>query len=181
MVVDVLAVALWAMLPAYVPNNAAVLFGGGPPIDGGRTMNGRRLLGDGKTWQGTAGGIAAGALLAAGQNALAPTLSTAIPAESLPAFPLAVVVALPAGALLGDIAASFVKRRIGRERGAAVPGLDQLDFVLGALACALVAAPDWFLSTFTLPVIAVVLVVTPVLHLSTNVIAYQLSLKSEPW
>lgn len=33
--------ALWAMLPAYLPNNAAVLFGGGPPIDGGREWNGK--------------------------------------------------------------------------------------------------------------------------------------------
>ncbi len=45
--------ALWAMLPAYIPNNAAVLAGGGRPIDGGRTWGGRRVLGDGKTWRGT--------------------------------------------------------------------------------------------------------------------------------
>ena len=61
---EVVAVALWVMLPAYVPNNAAVLFGGGPPIDGGRTMGGSRILGDGKTWRGTAAGVLAGALLA---------------------------------------------------------------------------------------------------------------------
>ncbi|MFB6219607.1 MAG: CDP-archaeol synthase, partial [Halobacteriaceae archaeon] len=60
MVLEVVGVALWAMLPAYVPNNAAVLVGGGRPIDGGRTWRGRRLLGDGKTWRGTAGGVAAG-------------------------------------------------------------------------------------------------------------------------
>ena len=45
--VSVVATALWAMLPAYVPNNAAVLAGGGRPIDGGRTVGGRRLLGCG--------------------------------------------------------------------------------------------------------------------------------------
>jgi CDP-2,3-bis-(O-geranylgeranyl)-sn-glycerol synthase len=179
--VDVLVVAFWAMLPAYVPNNAAVLVGGGPPIDGGRTMGGRRLLGDGKTWLGTAGGIAAGALLATLQNAVAPRILSTMPVGSLPQFPLAVAVALPAGAMLGDIAASFLKRRSGRERGAAFPGLDQLDFVLGALALAFVAAPGWFGQTFTLPVLATVLFITPVLHVGTNIVAYQLSLKSEPW
>ena len=55
MVVETVAVAIWAMLPAYIPNNVAVLAGGGRPIDGGRTLDdGNRALGDGKTWRGTA-------------------------------------------------------------------------------------------------------------------------------
>jgi CDP-2,3-bis-(O-geranylgeranyl)-sn-glycerol synthase len=83
--------------------------------------------------------------------------------------------------MLGDIGASFVKRRSGRERGAAFPGLDQLDFVVGALLLAALAAPAWFGQTFTLPVLAVVLVMTPVLHVVTNVGAYLLGLKNEPW
>ncbi|MFC6728824.1 CDP-archaeol synthase, partial [Natronoarchaeum mannanilyticum] len=44
-VIEAVIVAVWAMLPAYVPNNAAVLAGGGRPIDGGRTWGGRRVLG----------------------------------------------------------------------------------------------------------------------------------------
>ncbi len=50
---ETIVIAFWAMLPAYVPNNAAVLAGGGRPIDGGRTWDGKRVLGDGKTWRGT--------------------------------------------------------------------------------------------------------------------------------
>ncbi len=91
-------VAFWTMLPAYVPNNTAVLFGGGPPIDGGRTWRGSRILGDGKTWRGTAGGILAGALLAALLNALNPSIATPLGID-LPIFPLAATLALPAGAL----------------------------------------------------------------------------------
>ncbi|WP_247010359.1 CDP-2,3-bis-(O-geranylgeranyl)-sn-glycerol synthase [Halorientalis litorea] len=178
-IVGVLAVAFWVMLPAYVPNNAAVLVGGGPPIDGGRTWHGRRLLGDGKTWRGTVGGIAAGVVLALALNAIRTAVGG--PLAGLPAFPAAAVVALPTGALLGDIAASFLKRRTGRERGAAFPGLDQLDLVVGSLALTAVAAPGWVLATFTPPVLVTVLVVTPVLHVSTNLLAYKLSLKSEPW
>ncbi|RXK50488.1 CDP-2,3-bis-(O-geranylgeranyl)-sn-glycerol synthase [Halorientalis pallida] len=179
-IVGVLAVAFWAMLPAYVPNNAAVLVGGGPPIDGGRTWRGRRLLGDGKTWLGTAGGIAAGAALAGLLNLLQTTVNAAVPAP-LPWFTPVAAVTLPAGALLGDIGASFLKRRTGRERGAAFPGLDQLDFVVGSLGLTVLFAPGWFFGTFTLPVLAVVLVITPVLHVGTNLVAYKLSLKSEPW
>lgn len=176
----VLAQAVWAMLPAYVPNNVAVLTGGGRPIDAGRTMDGRRLLGDGKTWRGTIAGTVAGTALAVVLDELAPAVNTALDVE-LTGFPLLAGFTLALGAMLGDIGASFLKRRIGRQRGASVPGLDQLDFVLGALALTAVAVPEWFGETFTLPVIVAVLVLTPLLHLGTNGIAYALGLKNEPW
>ncbi|WP_135824959.1 CDP-2,3-bis-(O-geranylgeranyl)-sn-glycerol synthase [Halorussus ruber] len=179
-VFETVVIALWAMLPAYVPNNAAVLAGGGRPIDGGRTWNGDRLLGDGKTWRGTAMGVLAGAALALVLNAVRGASSDLL-GVGLPEFPLAVVFALPTGAMLGDIAASFLKRRTGRQRGAAFPGVDQLDFVVFALLLSFLAAPDWFGEVFTIPVLVVVVVVTPLLHLSTNAIAYALGLKDEPY
>jgi CDP-2,3-bis-(O-geranylgeranyl)-sn-glycerol synthase len=172
--------ALWAMLPAYVPNNAAVLAGGGRPIDGGRTLGGRRLLGDGKTWRGTAAGVLAGVVLAVGLDAVATAPEAAL-GVSLPRFSVVAAVALPAGAMLGDIAASFLKRRVGRERGAAFPLLDQLDFVVGALVLTALVAPAWFVATFSPARVVVVLVVTPLLHVLTNVGAYLLGLKAEPW
>ncbi|WP_101295304.1 CDP-2,3-bis-(O-geranylgeranyl)-sn-glycerol synthase [Halegenticoccus soli] len=180
MVVTHLVSAVWAMLPAYVPNNVAVLAGGGRPIDGGRTWGGRRLLGDGKTWRGTAVGTLAGVLLAIALNAVNRRASDAI-GVSLPEFPLRAGLALALGSMLGDIGASFLKRRTGRERGASLPGLDQLDFAAGALALARLVAPRWFVRTFTPPVLAVVIVLTPVLHVATNAIAYALGLKDEPW
>jgi CDP-2,3-bis-(O-geranylgeranyl)-sn-glycerol synthase len=180
MIVSLVAGALWAMLPAYVPNNAAVLAGGGRPIDGGRTLGGRRLLGDGKTWRGTAVGTLVGVALAVGLNAVRPAAAAALGAN-LPAFPSSAALGLALGAMLGDVGASLVKRRLGRQRGAAVPGLDQLDFVVGALALAALLAPSWTLATFSLPRLAVVLVATPLLHVSTNAGAYLLGLKSEPW
>jgi CDP-2,3-bis-(O-geranylgeranyl)-sn-glycerol synthase len=180
MVVAVVAGALWAMLPAYVPNNAAVVFGGGPPMDGGRTLGGARLLGDGKTWRGTAAGVAAGVVLAGGLNLAHPTVEAAL-GLSLAAFPPLAALGLAGGAMLGDVLASLVKRRLDRERGAAAPGLDQLDFVVGALALAALLAPGWTSATFSLPAVAVVLVATPALHLGTNAVAYALDLKPEPW
>ena len=172
--------ALWAMLPAYAPNNAAVLAGGGRPIDGGRTLGGRRVLGDGKTWRGTATGTAAGLALALILNAVAEPVSTLL-GVALPAFPVPAAVGLALGAMCGDIAASFLKRRTGRERGAPLPGLDQIDFVVGALVLAALLDTDWFTATFTPPVLLAVVVVTPLLHVGTNAAAYALGLKDEPW
>jgi CDP-2,3-bis-(O-geranylgeranyl)-sn-glycerol synthase len=168
------------MLPAYVPNNAAVLFGGGRPIDGGRTWGGRRVLGDGKTWRGTLAGTLVGTLLALALDLLNPAVAQVV-GFALPTFPPRVAVALAFGAMVGDIGASFLKRRTGRERGAAFPGLDQLDFVVGALGLAALVAPGWFSSTFPPLALVVVLVATPILHVVTNGIAYLLGLKSEPW
>jgi CDP-2,3-bis-(O-geranylgeranyl)-sn-glycerol synthase len=176
----VVVTALWVMLPAYIPNNAAVLAGGGRPIDGGRTLGGRRLLGDGKTWRGLLGGWAAGVAVALVLTAAAPDGSELLGVD-LPGFPLAVALLFPLGAMLGDIAASFLKRRTGRERGAPFPVVDQLDFVVVSLLLGSLAAPSWFLDTFTAGVLVVVLVITPVLHVLTNALAYTLGLKDEPY
>jgi len=181
MVVETVAIAVWAMLPAYVPNNAAVLAGGGRPIDGGRTLSdGRRVLGDGKTWRGTVVGTVAGVAVAVSLNQLRPVAVEAT-ALTLPAFPVTAAVGLAVGAMLGDVLASFLKRRTGRERGAVFPGVDQLDFVVVALALTFLLAMEWFRTTFTVPVMVAVVVLTPLLHVSTNGIAYALGLKDEPW
>lgn len=172
--------ALWAMGPAYVPNNAAVLGGGGRPIDGGRQWRGARLLGDGKTWRGTVVGVGAGIAVGLLLNAIQ-TPASDLFGVTLPTFSPGALLALSAGAMLGDVVASFLKRRTGRERGRPFPGVDQLDFVVGALALAAVVDPAWFGSVFTGPVVLAVLVLTPVLHVATNGIAYLLGLKEEPW
>jgi CDP-2,3-bis-(O-geranylgeranyl)-sn-glycerol synthase len=180
MVVETVAVALWAMLPAYVPNNAAVLVGGGRPIDAGRTWHGRRILGDGKTWRGTAGGTLVGLALAGILTVLAP-VPTRMTGVEFPQFPPSAAFGLAFGAMLGDVLASFVKRRTGRERGASFPLVDQLDFVVVALALTALLAPGWFGDVFGLPRLAIVVVVTPILHVGTNVGAYLLGLKEEPY
>lgn len=179
-VLSTIVVAFWLMLPAYVPNNAAVLAGGGRPIDGGRIWKERRVLGDGKTWRGTAVGTAVGTTLALVLNAMSGAAGAALGVD-LPTFPLAVAVALPLGAMCGDIAASFLKRRTGRQRGAPFPVVDQLDFVVLALVFAFVVAPGWFREAFTLGVLAVVLLLTPILHVATNVLAYWFGFKDEPY
>lgn len=178
--VPVVVTALWAMLPAYLPNNLAVIGGGGRPIDGGRTWRGRRVLGDGKTWRGLVVGTAGGAVVALALNLLRPSV-TPVVGFGVPMFPPAAVLTLPFGAMLGDAAGSFLKRRTGRDRGAPFPGVDQLDFVAGALLATAVAIPPWFLSVFTPPVLLAVVMLTPALHVGTNVLGHLLGVKNEPW
>lgn len=177
---EVLVLAIWVMLPAYIPNNIAVLAGGGRPVDGGRVWRDRRILGDGKTWRGTVVGIVAGVAAAGLLNLLQPS-ATELFGMSLPAFSVAIAVAFPIGALLGDMTASFLKRRTGRERGAPFPLVDQLDFLIMALLIGVIADFAWMITVFSPVLLVVIFVLTPVLHVATNVIAYLLGVKSEPW
>lgn len=178
--VGTVVTAIWVMLPAYLPNNTAVIAGGGRPIDGWRSWRGRRVLGDGKTWRGTFIGIIAGMVVAIGLNLGRGSVQEVL-GIALPGFPVTAIVGLPAGAMLGDTAASFVKRRTGRDRGAPFPGIDQLDFVVGALLLVTLIDTEWAIATFTIPVILAILILTPILHVGTNVLGYLLGFKQEPY
>jgi CDP-2,3-bis-(O-geranylgeranyl)-sn-glycerol synthase len=177
---NALIVAFWLMLPAYIPNNCAALFGGGTPLDRGRILHdGKRFLGDGKTFRGTFAGTLCGLLAGLLQNQIAPVLG-------LPSFgsgyeQFFILLSLSLGAMLGDIVAAFFKRRMGLQRGAPLFIIDQLDFVLGAWLMSLLIAPDWFIQHFTFTIILVVLIMTPILHRVTNIIGYRMGAKREPW
>ena len=170
--------ALWLMLPAYVPNSSAVLFAGKTPLDLGRNFaDGKRVFGSGKTFRGIIGGtlsgIVVGLLLQLIKN------STHI---GVPSFePLSVIAALSLGAMLGDLTKSFFKRRLGMDRGDPLPIVDQLDFVIGAWVLTYAFFSGWFTLNFTLPVIVVVLILSPLLHLGVNIIGFKLGKKKEPW
>jgi CDP-2,3-bis-(O-geranylgeranyl)-sn-glycerol synthase len=161
------------ILPAYIANGAPVLFGGGRPIDGGRKMaDGRRVLGDSKTIRGLASGITAGMLTGV-------ILSTAVPGAFLPQFPfwtkMAIALLLSLGTMLGDLAGSFVKRRIGMAAGEPFFLLEQLLFFVAALAFSLaVYLPD-------LAEVLYLFAVTFALHVLTNIVAHRLKLKRVPW
>lgn len=177
---NLLITAIWLMLPAYLPNNFAALFGGGTPIDFGQRFNdGRRLTGDGKTYRGTAAGAACGFLFGLAQNAAAESIG-------LPSFgsgfeAILVLAGLSVGAMLGDIVASFFKRRLGLKRGAQLFVIDQLDFVFGAWILTMILAPSWFWQNFTPAIIIIILIITPILHRVTNIIGYRIGAKREPW
>jgi CDP-2,3-bis-(O-geranylgeranyl)-sn-glycerol synthase len=154
--------AFWFILPAYIANGGALVIGGGSPLDGGRIFSdGRRVIGDGVTVRGTIGGIAAGTAMGTIQGL----------ASSDIAGGLLVGLLMGIGAMFGDSLGSFTKRRLGIARGRAAPGLDQLGFLVFAIVFASLA------TEVSLTTVAILLILTPTIHLCTNVLAYKLGIK----
>lgn len=172
--------AIWLVLPAYAANGLTPLVGlkkGLHPIDGGRSLGKNRLLGDGKTWEGLIFGTLVAVLIATVEMLAFPFLPwelSEVPLTIVPMVPL-LGLALGLGAMLGDIAGSFVKRRLNRPRGSPVPLLDQLDFLIGAFILAALLVPvklEWLL---------LMMVITPILHLVANAIGFRIGVKKTPW
>jgi CDP-2,3-bis-(O-geranylgeranyl)-sn-glycerol synthase len=170
-----IAMALLLVWPPYIANATPVVvakFIRGTPVDLGRNfIDGRRLLGDGKTFEGFIAGIAVGFL----GGELTYLLTRLYLNVELPS-PLTVLL-MCIGALLGDMAGAFIKRRMGLPRGAPVPLLDQLDFLLASLLVLWLMQP----SLVRLSYVAVAVVITPPIHLLTNYLAHRVKLKGEPW
>lgn len=156
--------AFYIILPIYCTNGAPVLFGGGRPIDLGKSLwDGERVFGDHKTIRGFVSGLGAGLLVAVAESYFF--------SQSL--FSVATLASI--GALLGDLTGAFVKRRLRIKPGRPLPGLDQLDFVLGAIL--LVS----LISELSIPTILILVIVTPPIHFLTNLGAYALGLKPTYW
>jgi len=163
---DVAALAIEALkliFPAYCANAAPVLAGGGLPMDFGKNFwDGRRLFGKNKTFRGFFFGLAIGGLVGLLENFLF-------------GYPILFSLISPLGALLGDLTGAFLKRRLDIAPGGLLPIVDQIDFVVGAIAFSLP------LSIISLELAIAILIITPPIHLLTNFAAYKLKLKSNPW
>ena len=145
-------------LPAYFANATPTVFGGGTPIDlSHKFIDGRRVFGDNKTIRGFMAGLAFG------------TIVGAMKKEALHGFLLSL------GALAGDLTGAFIKRRIGLAPGAPLPILDQLDFIAGAI---IISSRFYSYDVMT---IGSVILITLILHVFTNIMAYLLKIKSRPW
>ena len=170
--------ALWIMIPAYVPNSAAAVLGGGTPIDFGKTFrDGRRIFGDGKTYRGFFGGVLSGIL--AGLVLIWAT--SAFGLTGLPQHTFLSVTLLATGALLGDLIKSFLKRRLGKDRGESWFLADQYDLVVGAFVLILLFNPGWLFENITLPIAIWIVILTLLLHRIVNIIGYYIGVKEVPW
>ena len=187
---ELVLVTIWLMLPAYLANTIASIVGGGPPIDYGRNWNdGQRILGDGKTWNGLIGGTVGGLLVGHLQmTAGADFFSDCYCYVSWGSSPYLIFFLLAFGALAGDMAASFIKRRQGQERGSKSPLLDMYDFIIGALVLTGLFGGGWldywlfggWPSHGWVPLITLI-IATPILHRSVNILGYKLGVKQVPW
>ena len=187
-IIESFFIVLWIMMPAYLANTIAVLTGGKYPIDQGRIhSDGNRILGDGKTWSGLIGGTLGGVFIGFLQNNIGRVLIKALSGAQNVDFwgenPIIVFFILSFGALFGDMAASFIKRRSQLKRGDKSPLLDMFDFIGMALLLSFIFANDWLMSWIIegyVPLLTL-LVATPILHRGVNIIGYKLGVKNEPW
>ncbi|MCQ2737445.1 MAG: CDP-2,3-bis-(O-geranylgeranyl)-sn-glycerol synthase [archaeon] len=181
-IIFIIISAILFILPAYVANGSALVFGGGTPLDMGKSLkDGRRLIGDGVTWKGFIGGTIVGTIIGAilgliGQlsgitiNQLSfGMINTVVYGDILSGLLLGFLLAF--GALCGDAIGSFIKRRIGIQRGKSAPIMDQLDFVIVAIILSLL------LVKLDILFILLICVLTLIIHLGTNAGAYLLGLK----
>lgn len=163
------------MIPAYIPNPAAALFGGGTPIDLGTNFrDGRRILGDGKTFRGFFGGVLSGFLIGFILLQIEVIYHWNIHTYSS-------VILLATGALLGDLIKSFVKRRLNIQRGEKWLIADQYDLVIGAFAMLILFDSGWIMAVITPAIAFWIIIVTPLLHRGANIIGYLAGVKDVPW
>jgi CDP-2,3-bis-(O-geranylgeranyl)-sn-glycerol synthase len=153
---------LWLFVPAYAANMAPVLIGGhfarlATPIDGGRKLGGRRILGDHKTWRGLLVGIVAGVVVYELQRLLHGWgVTKDIALMDYASHPLLPGALMGLGTGVGDAIKSFFKRRIAIPPGASWPVFDQLDFFAGACAfLAVVVVPPLVPTLACLPIVLV--------------------------
>jgi CDP-2,3-bis-(O-geranylgeranyl)-sn-glycerol synthase len=165
------------ILPSYFANSVPVLLGGGAPIDGGRKMaDGQRLFGNGKTVRGFFAGVAAGLVVGAAEGLLLSGTQWDIYGTGMSTYLLAGLL-LGLGTMLGDLFGSFIKRRQGIAQGKPSLLMDQLTFLLFALALSYPLAS----SLLTLEGVAFLAVLTYFVHVVANVLAHRLGLKKVPW
>jgi CDP-2,3-bis-(O-geranylgeranyl)-sn-glycerol synthase len=160
--------AIEFIFPAYCANAVPVIAGGGRPLDFGKNfIDGKRVFGKNKTLRGFFFGLLVGVLAGLGESVALGTTS----------FPIMLSALVPLGALMGDLAGAFVKRRLNFAPGDLLPIVDQVDFVVGAILFSLpISLPflSWKL------VLAAFIITIPA-HLLTNYAAYRFGLKSNPW
>lgn len=178
------AAIIYTLLPAYLANMAPVLAQKlevlpflKKPIDGGHQLNGKDILGPGKTWRGLVVGVFVSTAVVFLQSIFQYfhflEEIRLIDYFSLNWLLFGILAGL--GALGGDIAKSFAKRRININSGDAWPVFDQLDFVLG-----------FFLLTYTQVqwtevIFWPALIITLAGHPITNIIGYYFKIKKVWW
>jgi len=157
--------ALKFILPAYCANAIPVIAGGGYPIDLGREFfDGRPIFGKNKTFQGFFSGLVVGTVVGLAESMFF-------------GYSIFFGLILSLGALFGDLAGAFLKRRLGLAPGDLLPIFDQVDFIIGAILFSFL----FYRQILSWELIIAVLIITPPIHLLTNFLAYKLGLKDNPW
>ena len=164
--------AIWFILPAYFANAVPAAISKfreiqryNQPIDSGTKLDGKPILGRGKTWIGIFAGVLTGTFVGYIQSFFPGT----------PYMTVQLACLLSIGALVGDMVKSLIKRRIGIRSGKPWPFFDQIDFLIGAFAFSLfVTEMNWYY-------FGILLIITPIAHYLANYLGWKLGLKKVPW
>lgn len=170
----------YLMLPAYFANMAPVIVKNifnklKVPIDFNKKINNKPVFGRNKTFRGLIFGVLFAIVIAYLQFLLhSNNIFVDISIVDYSNW-LSIGFLLGFGAIFGDLVESFVKRRMDYKPGKAFVPFDQLDFVVGAL---IFVVP---LVVLSLNKILVILLLSFVLHIIVNHLAFYLKIRKEKW
>jgi hypothetical protein len=152
------------------------------PLDGGRTLRGRRIFGDNKTTRGFLIIIPATALAMTAFGAISRSFGIAVWPLSPAGFCLLGAVSA-LGLMLGELPNSFVKRQLDVEPGKPPESragkvvsviVDRLDSVVGALLGAAIVVPvSWRTAVYCL-------LLGPPIHFAFSTLLWVLGVKKRP-
>ena len=152
-------------IPAYISNAIPVILGGGKPLDFNIKFKGKPLLGRNKTIRGFLAGVSAGIIIS----------YLLIPFSTLPNYFYAGLLA-SLGAMLGDSIGSFIKRRLDIKEGSSFM-LDGSLFIIVSL----ILAYPFAARVYDIIGVIIIIILTQILHMSFNKLAYYLKWKNVPW
>jgi len=168
---------IWFILPAYVANMAPLICKNikflDRPIDFNKTFRDKPIFGKHKTIRGLLCAIIAGETIVFLQYMTSPYLDSILVLNYNNWFLVGLLFSV--GSMAGDLIESFFKRQLNKSGGDKWFPFDQLDFIVGSLI---------FISILQVPplyMIIILLLLTPVLHLLTNYIAYKIKVKDVMW
>jgi len=172
--------ALYFILPAYFANIVPVIVKKinflAIPVDFGKKWNNRPVFGSHKTWRGLLFATLGGVLIFYLQKILYPNdFFAMLSLVNYDKFPALFGALLGFGAIFGDLAKSFFKRRLAIPPGKRWLPFDQIDLVVGALAFSLFyyAPPLWvwiFLILVTIP-----------LHILVKFLGFYSGISNQKW
>jgi CDP-2,3-bis-(O-geranylgeranyl)-sn-glycerol synthase len=170
--------AVFILFPAYAANGFPPLARGSLSIDFKKKLyDGNRILGDGKTIEGFSIGLLAGTFVGILESSVIPLINSyaSVWNVQIPTMNFLIGFMISLGTLCGDLGGSFIKRRLGLERGKEVLFLDQWNFVIGSIIFV------FMFTEITIWMMLIMLVITFVIHRIANIVGHRLKVKREPW
>jgi CDP-2,3-bis-(O-geranylgeranyl)-sn-glycerol synthase len=171
--------SLYLMLPAYFANMTPVIIKKinilDYPIDFNIKIKNKTILGTHKTWRGLIFGTIAGIIVAFIQYQFQTNnIFTSITILNYSQW-LIIGTLLGFGALFGDAFKSLIKRRFKIKPGKPFFPWDQLDFLIGAIVFLS------FIHRLDLNIIITILLISPILTIICNHIAFYTKIRGEKW